>query len=114
MSEELALHGGEPVREASFPDWPVVDAEDHLWTGLYMGGKVARFSPDGQLVATIDMPARDITKMAFGGDDYATGYVTSATKNMAADDLKQFPQAGSLFAFDAPVRGFAQARAKLE
>lgn len=97
----------------AFPDGPVVDAEDHLWTGLYMGGKVARFSSDGQLVATIDMPARDITKMAFGGADYTTGYVTSATKNMAEDDMKQFPQAGSLFAFDAPVAGFAQARAKL-
>lgn len=97
----------------AFPDGPVVDAEDHLWTGLYMGGQVARFSPDGKLVATIDMPARDITKLAFGGADLATGYVTSATKNMSVDDMKQYPQAGSLFGFDAPVRGFAQVRAKL-
>lgn len=97
----------------AYPDGPVVDADNHVWTGLYLGGKVARFSPDGELVATIAMPARDITKMAFGGAGFSTGYVTSATKNMTPDDMARFPQAGSLFAFISPVAGFAQARAKL-
>lgn len=98
---------------SAYPDGPVVDAENHVWTGLYLGGKVARFSADGELVATITLPARDITKMAFGGADFGTGYVTSATKNMSPHDMAQFPQAGSLFAFDSPVAGFAQARAKI-
>ncbi|MBX7495761.1 SMP-30/gluconolactonase/LRE family protein [Qipengyuania sp. 6B39] len=97
----------------AFPDGPVVDAEDHVWTGLYLGGRVARFSPDGELVATIPMPARDITKIAFGGAHLRTAFVTSATKNMEASDMATYPQAGSLFGFEAPVAGFAQARAKL-
>lgn len=98
---------------SAYPDGPVVDAEDHVWIGLYLGGQVARFSPDGELVATIPMPARDITKLAFGGADFGTGYVTSATKNMTSGDMARFPQAGSLFAFTAPVPGFAQTRARL-
>lgn len=98
----------------AYPDGPVVDAEDHVWTGLYLGGCVARFAPDGTLVATVPIPARDITKMAFGGADLATGYVTSATKNMSRQDMAAFPEAGSLFAFPAPVAGFAQPRAKLQ
>jgi sugar lactone lactonase YvrE len=98
---------------SAYPDGPVVDAEDHVWTGLYLGGRVARFSPDGELVATIAMPARDITKMAFGGGVLTTAYVTSATKNMLADDMTAYPHAGSLFAFASPVPGFAQTRAKL-
>ncbi|WP_338243507.1 SMP-30/gluconolactonase/LRE family protein [Aurantiacibacter hainanensis] len=97
----------------AYPDGPVVDAEDHLWTGLYLGSKVARFSPDGELVATIEMPARDITKMAFGGSDLGTGYVTTATKNMEPADMEQYPLAGGLLTFEAPVRGFAQPLAKL-
>ena len=97
----------------AYPDGPVVDAEDHLWTGLYLGGHVARFSPDGQLVATIEIPARDVTKMAFGGSDLATAYVTSALKNMEADGMADYPLAGGLYAFDAPVKGIAPALAKL-
>ena len=97
----------------AYPDGPVVDAEGHVWTGLYLGSKVARFSPDGALVATVDIPARDVTKMAFGGPDLATVYVTSAIKDMKAGNMKEYPQAGGLFAFEAPVRGFAQPIAKL-
>ena len=91
----------------------MVDAEDHVWTGLYLGSCVARFDPDGKLVATIPMPARDITKMAFGGSDLRTGFVTSATKNMTQQDMALLPHAGSLFAFEAPVAGFVQPRARL-
>lgn len=97
----------------AYPDGPVVDADDHVWTGLYLGGKVARFTPDGALDATISMPARDITKMAFGGEDLRTGFVTTATKNMTPSDMEQYPQAGSLLSFDAPVAGFPQPRVKL-
>lgn len=112
---------GEPVLFAdtsrhfpdAYPDGPVVDAEDHLWTGLYNGGSVARFSPEGELVATVNMPARDVTKLAFGGPGLRTAFVTTATKNMSEADMAALPQSGSLFAFDAPVAGFAQTRARL-
>ena len=97
----------------AYPDGPIVDAENHVWTGLYLGSKVARYDPDGKLVATLDIPARDITKMALGGPDYSTAFVTSATKNMTESDMQQYPEAGSLFAFESPVRGFAQARVRL-
>lgn len=97
----------------AYPDGPVVDAEGHVWTGLYHGSCVARFAPDGTLAATVPIPARDITKLAFGGPGFRTAYVTSATKNMSQQDMTQMPQAGSLFAFSSPVAGFAPARARL-
>lgn len=97
----------------AFPDGPVVDAEDHVWTALYRGNMVARFSPDGELVATVEIPARDITKMALGGPDFTTAFVTTATKNMNAEDMADLPLSGSLFAFDAPVAGFRQTHAVL-
>lgn len=97
----------------AFPDGPVVDAEGFVWTGMYLGNHVARYSPDGKLVERIAIPARDVTKMAFGGPDFGTAYVTTATKDMTQEDMARYPDAGSLFAFDAPVKGFAQARVKL-
>ena len=97
----------------AYPDGPVVDAEDHLWTGLYLGSCVARFSPEGALVATVPIPARDVTKLAFGGPDLSTAFVTTAIKNMSGADMAQMPLSGSLFAFAAPVAGVAQTLAKL-
>lgn len=97
----------------AYPDGPVVDSMDHVWTGMYFGGCVARFTPEGKLDCTIAMPARDITKMAFGGHDLSTGFVTTATKNMSESDMAERPLAGSLFAFSAPIAGFAQPRARL-
>jgi len=97
----------------AYPDGPIVDAEDHLWTGLYLGSHVARFNPDGELVATVKLPARDITKMALGGTDLKTAYVTTATKNMEPGDYADHPAAGSLLSFDSPVAGVAPTPVKL-
>jgi len=97
----------------AFPDGPVVDAEGYVWSAFYLGGSVARFSPDGEIVERVSIPARDVTKMAFGGTDLATVFVTTANKNMEPTDMVSYPQAGSLFAFASPIKGFAQARAKL-
>jgi sugar lactone lactonase YvrE len=97
----------------AYPDGPVVDAEDHLWTALYWGERVARFSPDGMLVATVKLPARDITKMALGGSDLKTAYVTTATKNLEPNQFAQYPGAGKLLSFDSPVAGVAPTRVKL-
>ncbi len=97
----------------AFPDGPVVDAEDHVWTALYWGGAVARYSPDGKLVETVSIPARDVTKMGFGGADLATAFVTTATKNMEETDMARYPAAGSVFAFEPGVKGFTPTPAAL-
>ena len=97
----------------AYPDGPIVDAEDHLWTALYWGERLARFSPDGKLVATVKLPARDITKMALGGANLKTAYVTTATKNLEPDDFARYPGAGKLLSFDSPVAGVAPTRVKL-
>lgn len=122
MVAELSTDGASDARAfidttaffpEAYPDGPVVDAEDHVWTGLYHGSRVARFSPDGDLVATVEIPARDVTKLAFGEADLSTVYVTSAIKNMGVKDMEQYPLAGGLYAFQSPVAGFRQTRAKL-
>lgn len=97
----------------AYPDGPIVDSEDCLWTGLYGGGGVARFDPDGKLIDYWALPARDVTKIALGGDDMQTAYVTTATKNMTPDNMAEWPQSGHLLAFRAPVSGVAQPLAKL-
>ena len=97
----------------AYPDGPLVDAEDHIWTGLYLGGVAARYSPDGVLADTFELPARDITKLALGGANLRTAFVTTATKNMEEGDYAAHPESGKLLAFESPVAGVAPARVKL-
>jgi xylono-1,5-lactonase len=97
----------------AYPDGPVVDAEGHVWSGMYAGSRVGRFNPDGQLVAEVEFTAQNITKMTFGGADFRTGYVTTASKDQAGNPDPAWPDGGWLLAFDAPVAGFAQTPVKM-
>jgi xylono-1,5-lactonase len=70
-------------------------------------------SPDGTLLLHIPMPCARVTKVAFGGSDLTTAYVTTARIGLSEAELADQPLAGSLFAFDAPVSGRAMPCARL-
>ena len=59
------------------PDGATVDADGCVWSAIVMGGKLARFTPDGQLDRAVAMPANFVSSMAFGGPGLDVLYVTS-------------------------------------
>lgn len=91
--------------DEGFPDGVVVDAEDCLWVALWDGWAVRRYAPDGTLLSQLAMPCARPTKLAFGGPDLMTAYVTSARVGLDAAELVRQPLAGSLFSFTAPAPG---------
>lgn len=93
--------------ERGWPDGLTVDVEGNLWVALWDGWAVRRYTPDGRLVDTVELPAQRITSCAFGGTDLSTLYLTSARTGLSADELDRQPHAGSLFALDAQVSGQA-------
>ena len=92
-------------RADGHPDGPAVDAEGCVWTGLYGGWAVRRYSPAGELLAVVAMPVANITKVAFGGEGLTTAYVTTAAQKLTPEQQAEQPLAGNLFAFDAGVAG---------
>jgi sugar lactone lactonase YvrE len=88
-----------------FPDGIVLDSEDCLWVALWDGWAVRRYAPDGTLLLTIPMPVARVTKIAFGGADLRTAFVTTARVGLDATQLAGQPHAGHLFTFTAPVAG---------
>lgn len=92
---------------AGYPDGPVVDEEGCLWTGLFGGWGVRRYSAQGQLLEAVPFPAANVTKLAFGGADLKTVYATTARKGLDASALAAQPLAGGLFSFAAETRGLA-------
>jgi len=88
-----------------WPDGSVCDAQGHVWIGLWGGWRARRYSPAGEIVAEVRLPAANITKIAFGGADLCTAYATSARKGLDAAALAGQPLAGNIFAFEVEVPG---------
>lgn len=95
------------------PDGSTIDAEGCVWVALFGGWGVRRYDPTGRLIATVDFPVANVTKIAFGGADLRTAYATTARKGLSEKDLHAQPLAGNLFAFDAGVAGLPVYPAKL-
>jgi sugar lactone lactonase YvrE len=96
-----------------FPDGPTVDCEGCVWISLYWAWEARRYSPAGELLETVAFPVSNITKIAFGGDDYRTAFVTTARHGIRDDLLHKQPEAGALFAFEVDVPGFPSPKAQL-
>lgn len=77
-----------------YPDGMEVDADGHLWVAFWDGGAVRRFSPEGDLLEEIAVPAPRPTSVALVGDRV---YVTSARVGLKANDLAAWPLSGALF-----------------
>lgn len=90
-----------------YPDGPIVDAENHVWVGYFAGWCVRRYAPDGQQVAEIRLPVSNVTKIAIGGADGQTAYVTTAAKGLSKIERVEQPFAGDVFTFNAGVTGQA-------
>lgn len=88
-----------------FPDGVTIDSEGCLWVALWGGWAVRRYSASGELLASIAVPCSQVTKIAFGGADLGTAFVTTARIGLSADDLLKQPDAGGLFTFPAPAPG---------
>ena len=95
---------------AGYPDGPLVDSEGCLWTGLFAGWGVRRYSPKGELIDFVKLPVANVTKIAFGGPDLKTVYATTAFKGLSAEERKTQPLAGGLFSFQAQAPGLPQSR----
>jgi D-xylonolactonase len=93
---------------AGWPDGSAVDAEGCLWTGLFGGWGVHRYSPQGVLVAQIRFPVANVTKICFGGPQLKTVYATTARKGLDAAALAKQPLAAAVFRFESAVSGMPQ------
>lgn len=58
-------------------DGMAVDETGALWVALGGGGKIGRFRPDGRLDGELDVPARFVASLCFGGSDGRDLFITT-------------------------------------
>jgi sugar lactone lactonase YvrE len=82
---------------AGFPDGMCIDAEGGLWVALWGGHAVRCYSPDGELLAVVDVAAAQVSSCCFGGPDGSTLFITTSQEGYDADQRAADPHAGQLF-----------------
>ncbi len=82
-----------------FPDGLAVDEAGGVWIAAYGGSCATRFAPDGQVDRHVDVPAKAVTSLAFGGADRRDLYIVSA------DNTDDASLAGSIFRTRVDIPG---------
>lgn len=91
-----------------YPDGICIDAEEHLWIAMWGLGRIDRYSPSGELVGSIEVPAPHTSSVAFAGVDLDVLVITTATQDLDDEQLELFPHSGRVFTVRPGVRGLPQ------
>ena len=81
------------------PDGLAVDEDGCVWVAVYDGGCVLRYTPQGWLDRRLDVPAKAVTSLCFGGADRRDLYVVTA------DNTDDPARKGSIFRCRVDVPG---------
>ena len=92
------------------PDGMTVDAEGYLWSAIWGGSCLIRFTPAGQEVQRFHFPAQEVSSVIFGGPEYEDIFVTTAGGNAKAE---KGSGAGALFHLKTGVRGVPEFRSRI-
>ena len=95
------------------PDGLAVDEEGCVWSALWGGSRVVRFSPEGKVVGEVHLPALRVSCPVFGGKDMDELFVTTAA--LDEDDAvgrQKYVENGSVFRIKVGVKGLPKFRFK--
>jgi sugar lactone lactonase YvrE len=94
------------VTVGGVPDGLTLDADGCVWVAIWGAGELRRYTPAGDLDAVVRLPVTQVTSAAFGGDDLATLYITTARQDFTPAEREEQPHAGDIFACTPDVTGF--------
>jgi L-arabinonolactonase len=89
----------------AFPDGSDVDAAGRVWNAEWGSGRVTARTPDGPVVARIELPVSQVSCVTFGGADLDHLFVTTARDGLSGERLAREPHAGDVFVYKVGSRG---------
>ncbi|TDR32751.1 SMP-30/gluconolactonase/LRE family protein [Hydromonas duriensis] len=91
------------------PDGAAVDREGMYWNAQFEGGHILKFSPSGDILERIALPARCPTMLCFGGEDLKTILITT-TGNRPEAELAEYPSNGLILTMRSEIAGLPTRR----
>ena len=118
LDAETGLPCGSPValvtrRGHGGIDGAVVDADGLIWNARWGGGCIDVYSPQGEHLRSLRVPARQSSCPAFVGQDLSRLLVTSAWQGMDESAKHADPDHGRTFVLDVAARGRPEPDVKL-
>jgi sugar lactone lactonase YvrE len=90
------------------PDGAAIDVDGCIWSAHWGAGCVVRYTPDGRIDRTIEVPCCQPTCVCFAGPDLDVLCVTSAREGLDEASLQSEPQAGAVFLYRTGVQGLPE------
>lgn len=100
-------------RDAGGLDGAVVDADGRLWCAIWGGGRLNAYSPAGELLRSVAVPARQASCPVFVGPAFDKVLVTTAWQHMDEEARAADPHHGRTFLLDIGAHGRAEPRVRL-
>jgi sugar lactone lactonase len=118
LDASTGLPHGEPAalitrRGGGDIDGAVVDADGLIWNARWGGGCIDVYSPQGEHLRSLRVPAQQSSCPVFVGRDFSRLLVTSAWQDMDDDAKRADPDHGCTFVLDVAARGRPEPDVKL-
>ncbi len=91
------------------PDGAAIDADGCLWSAHWGAGCVVRYTPEGRIDRTLQVPTSQPSCVCFGGPDLDVLCVTTARLGLSEAALQREPDAGDVFMYQVGVQGLPEA-----
>lgn len=85
--------------ENSFPDGSAVDSQGYLWNAQWGGGRVVRYTANGEVDTELNLPVSQPSCVAIGGPKLDWLIITSARQDLSSKQLSTEPLAGNVFIY---------------
>lgn len=102
VAPDGTMHNRRAIAQMSggtIPDGLCVDEAGCIWVAVYGGNCVARYTPEGKLDRKIDVPAKAVTSVCFGGKEPRDLYIVTA------DNTEEPARKGTIFRTRVEVAG---------
>jgi D-xylonolactonase len=67
--------------EQGLPDGLTVDAKGFVWSAQWYGSCIVRYDPDGKEERRLEVPAKQVSSLIFGGESLTDIFITSAGRS---------------------------------
>jgi sugar lactone lactonase YvrE len=82
------------------------DADGGFWTGADGGSKIARWDASGRQSLELEIPAKRVTSVTFGGPELSTLFIATSRAGISGSDVSTLPLTGSIFGIETATHGF--------